>query len=468
MAVHRTLKLSAEWLALIMIAIILALMALSLVAFQKGFSRTVDVTLTSDRSGLVMEPYAKVKMRGVQVGRVATLSSGSNTVSLQLELDRDQIGNIPANVEARINATTLFGPKFVELVYPRDPSPARLAAGAVLKSENVSTEVNTVFQNLVELIHRIDPAKLNAILSAVAEGVRGQGEQIGESISDANAVLLALNPRTDTLRDDLRAVKGVSDIYGSAAQNIIGILDAASTTSTTISTQAQQLDSLLVNVAGLSRVGIDVIAPNKANLIKAVNLLEPTTNLLMKYNPTLTCLLVGAQRTLVDHSQVAGGANGKSLIMDAQLLLGDDPYRYPDNLPVVNAKGGPGGKPSCGSLPNVADNWPVRYLVTDTGFGTGLDLRPNPGIGFPGFANYLPTTKGVPEPPRIRYPGGPAPGPIPYAGAPPYGAPQYGPGGVPLFPGVPPAPPQEEAVPSADNAVPQPAEPVAPEGAPPG
>ena len=31
----------------------------------------VPVTLTSDRSGLVMESNAKVKMRGVQVGRVA-------------------------------------------------------------------------------------------------------------------------------------------------------------------------------------------------------------------------------------------------------------------------------------------------------------------------------------------------------------------------------------------------------------
>ena len=121
--------------------------------------------------------------------------------------------------------------------------------------------------------------------------------------------------------------------------------------------------------------------------------------------------------------------------MDAALLFGDDPYRYPDNLPKVNATGGPGGKPSCGSLPDVSKNFPVKYLVTDTGFGTGLDVRPNPGIGFPGFANYFPVTKGIPEPPKIRYPGGPAPGPLPpYPGAPPYGAPEYAPDGTPLYP----------------------------------
>ena len=77
-------------------------------------------------------------------------------------------------------------------------------------------------------------------------------------------------------------------------------------------------------------------------------------------------------------------------MLDVGLSLGDDPYHYPDNLPVIGAKGGPGGKPGCGSLPDVAQNWPVRNLVTNTGFGTGVDWRPNPGIGFPAWANYLP------------------------------------------------------------------------------
>jgi phospholipid/cholesterol/gamma-HCH transport system substrate-binding protein len=245
----------------------------------------------------------------------------------------------------------------------------------------------------------------------------------------------------------------VSDIYSAAAQHIIDTLAAATSTSATINSQAQQLDALLTGVVGLSRAGIDVLAPSKDNLVKSINLLEPTTNLLMKYNPELTCLLVGADKSLESGTLMQGGANGKSLVMDAALLLGDDPYKYPDNLPINAAKGGPGGKPGCGSLPDVAKNWPVRYLEVNTGFGTGLDMRPNPGIGFPGWANYLPVTRAVPEPPSIRYPGGPAPGPIPYPGAPPYGAPQYGPDGNPLYPGVPPPPsppPQEGGHPPAE------------------
>jgi phospholipid/cholesterol/gamma-HCH transport system substrate-binding protein len=161
----------------------------------------------------------------------------------------------------------------------------------------------------------------------------------------------------------------------------------------------------------------------------------------MKYNPELTCTLLGGKWYLDNAGYAVDGGNGRTAILDSAVMLGDDPYKYPDNLPVVGAKGGPGGTPGCGSLPIVDQNWPVRQLITNTGWGTGLDIRPNPGIGFPGYANYFPVTRGTPKPPSIRNPGGPAPGPIPYPGAPPYGAPQYAPDGTPLYPGLPPAPP---------------------------
>ncbi|MGB8390544.1 MCE family protein, partial [Mycobacterium sp.] len=298
-----------------------------------------------------------------------------------------------------------------------------------------------VFENLVGLLKQIDPAKLNAVLTAVAEGVRGQGETIGQAITDANQLLMAVNPRSETIRQDWRSFKGFNDTYSAAAEDIIAILNAASTTSTTITTHASALDALLVNAIGLSNAGINLLGPNKGNLIQAVNVLEPTTNLLLKYNPEYTCTLVGAKWWL-DHGGYSGtGGNGRTVVLDTGILLGNDPYMYPDNLPIVAAKGGPGGKPGCGSLPDATKNFPVRELITNTGWGTGVDIRPNLGIGHPFYADYFPVTRAVPQPPSIRpRDNWPAPGPIPYPGAPPYGAPLYGPGGVPLWPGVPPPP----------------------------
>ena len=98
-------------------------------------------------------------------------------VSLKLEIDPDQIKYIPANVEAQIRATTVFGAKFVDLVYPDNPSPQRLAAGQVLKSRNVSTEVNTVFQNVVAVLNRSTRPSSTARCphSPKAFAVRGSG-----------------------------------------------------------------------------------------------------------------------------------------------------------------------------------------------------------------------------------------------------------------------------------------------------
>ncbi len=438
------------WWTAILIVFLAALVWITAALFTGSLKKFVNVTVTSDRSGLVMESGAKVKMRGVQVGRVSTIKGGQDPVQLNLEIYPDQVKYIPANVGAQIRATTVFGAKFVDLIYPNDPESDRLADGQVLMSQNVSTEVNTVFQNLVGVLDQIDSSKLNATLAALADGVRGQGERIGEATTAANQVLLELNPRADTIRADWQALRGFSDTYSAAAQNIVGTLDALSTTSTTITDNAKPLDALLLNVIGLSNSGIALLAPNQANLIKAINVLEPTTNLLMKYNPGYTCMLTGAHWLLENGAYEATGGNGKSFIVDGGALLGDDQYRYPENLPIIGAKGGPGGKPGCGSLPNVDENWPVRALVTNTGWGTGVDIRPNPGIAFPMWANYFPTTRGIPQPPSIRNLfGGPAPGPnagnppkvIPEPGDYPYGAPMYGPDGTPLWNNLPPAPP---------------------------
>lgn len=431
------------WSALALFTVIGAIALVCCGFFAGTFRSYVPVTLKSDRTGLVMESGAKVMLYGVEVGRVAGVIGGHEPTSLKLEFFPGEIRYIPANVQAEIRATTAFGAKYVDLIYPEKPSHARLAAGAVLVSRNVGTEVNTVFDNLVGLLRQIDVSKLNPVLAALADGVRGQGERIGEATSAANQVLLAVNPRMDAVAADWRSFRGFSDAYSAAAQDILSTMDAASTTSATIVGRAKDLDALLFNVIGFANSATGLLAPNKDNLVNGVDSLEPTTNLLLKYNPEYTCLLQGAKIFLDRGGVDSLGGNGFATMQDIGLLLGDDPYKYPENLPVMGAKGGPGGKPGCGSLPDVANNFPVRYAVTNTGWGTGLDLRPNPGIGHPCWIDFFPVTRGVPEPPSIRQCGqGPAPGPIPYPGAAPYGAPLYGPGGMPLFPGVPPpAPP---------------------------
>ena len=306
-----------------------------------------------------------------------------------------------------------------------------------------------MFENVVGVLDQIDPAKLNSVLSALADGVRGKGDRIGQATTDANQVLLALNPRSETVRADWQALRDFSDTYSVAAQDILATLNAASTTSVTLTKHCRRAGCV---AARHNRALQQRYQPARAQSgepdqghqrARADD--QPAATSTTRTTPACWSAPSTCWTTEVTKRPAAMGDRS---FCDAALpalppvFLGDDPYHYPQNLPVVGAKGGPGGKPGCGSLPDVKENWPVRQLVTNTGFGTGVDWRPNPGIAFPAYANYLPVTRAVPEPPSIRNLfGGPAPGPIPYPGAPAYGADLYAPDGTPLWPGLPPAPP---------------------------
>ena len=432
------------WWTPVLVLVIVAISTLTAMAFEGTLKTTVPLTVISDRAGLVMEDDAKVKLRGVQIGEVDHVESyadaaGTNLSKLKLKIYPNEFRYLPSNTEAEIKSSTAFGAKYVDLIVPDGAATHRqLAKGAVLRSRNVTVEVNTVFENLESIVRAIDPAKLNGVLSALSDAFRGKGDRIGQAITEGNKALLAVNPKQQTIRNDWQLFGETAEAYSVAAQDILSTLDAFTTTSVTISKQKTALNEVLLDAIGFSDAGIDTIGRNEPDLVRAINLVAPTFELLNKYSPTYKCTFEGAVWYLENGGRAAMGGNGKSLNIDGGLLFGDDPYRYPDNLPIVQAKGGPGGRPSCGSLPDASANFPVKYLVTDTGFGTGLDIRPNPGIGFPGYNNYFPVTKGTPQPPLIRYPGGPAPGLAPaYPGQPPSGAPDYAGAATPPLPPAP-------------------------------
>ena len=406
----RRARIDPIWWAPTLFILVAILVALTAASFSGSFNTYIPLTLVSDRAGLVMETGAKVKLRGVQIGRVASIGTDVKSAQLRLRMDPGPFKYLPSNLEAEIKSTTAFGSKYVDLIVPEHRSPTALKPGAVLHSRNVTVEVNTVFENLQSVVAAIDPAKLNTILSAFSESLRGKGDRLGEAISDTNRLLLTVNPRMGTIRKDWQLFGKTAAAYSHAAQDILSILDSAATTSATITANQQALDTLLLSAVGFSQAGISLIGNNEANIVRSVNVLEPTTALLRKYSPTYACLFQGAQWFLEHGGREAFGGNGYSVILDAALLFGDDPYRFPKHLPKVNATGGPGGRPSCGSLPDPSANYPVRQLVTDTGWGTEPnEIRTNLATGNPWWANYFPTTKNPPEPPRYFWRGGQPP-----------------------------------------------------------
>src|ERR1700678_4530847 len=81
------------------VAVIAGIVAVAVGLFRGSFTEAVPVTIVSQRAGLVMNPDAKVKMRGVQVGKVASIESRPNgQAALHLAMDPSEMHLIPANV----------------------------------------------------------------------------------------------------------------------------------------------------------------------------------------------------------------------------------------------------------------------------------------------------------------------------------------------------------------------------------
>ncbi|MGW0173682.1 MCE family protein [Rhodococcus sp. NPDC003322] len=327
-------------------------------AFSGGFADSVPVTVLSPRAGLVMYPDAKVKMRGVTVGRVDSIDTlPDGRAAIQLAMDPDQIGRIPSDVTVDIASTTVFGAKFVDFVPPATPSPAPMEAGQVLEAERVTVEINTVFEQLTTVLDQIEPEKLNTTLGAIASATNGRGKQLGETVTELNAFLATLEPGLPALRNDIALAPTVAGTYAETAPALLDTTANATRISRTVVEEQQNLDAFLVSVVGLADIGNQVLADNRSALATTLDVLLPTTAMTNRYNEALTCSLTGLAY-LADSKPV----DVPGLGLSANFLWGTDAYRYPDNLPKVAATGGP----QCSVLP-VGFEDPPPFVVADVG-----------------------------------------------------------------------------------------------------
>lgn len=343
------------------VVVIVAIVALAVSLFRGSFTKTVPVTVISDRAGLVMNPDAKVKMRGVQVGKVSSIEARPDgTAALHLAMDPSQLHLIPSNVGADIASTTVFGAKSVQLEAPSNPSPQILHAGQVIQGQHVVVEINTVFQQLVSVLNKIDPVKLNQTLGAIATAFNGRGEKIGRTLTDFNAFLAKIEPSLPNLSHDIEAAVPTLNAYADAAPDLISTVKNSTQLSNSIVDEQQNLDEFLVSSIGLADVGNDVIGGNRQALTDVLHLLVPTTDLLSRYHDALWCGIAGLGT--FTHS---APLSAPGIVVSAGLTLGVERYRYPADLPKVAAKGGPYCKEL--GLPVVQPEVRAPFIVADVG-----------------------------------------------------------------------------------------------------
>jgi phospholipid/cholesterol/gamma-HCH transport system substrate-binding protein len=383
-----------------LIVFLIAALVLWLVFLQYNgdFTDKTKLTMLSDRAGLVMDPGSKVTYNGVQIGRVDKVDEierdGKPAVKFSLDVYPKYLHLIPANVDARIVATTVFGEKYVSMTAPENPLPQRITPKNVIDARSVTTEINTLFQTITSIAEKVDPVKVNLTLSAAAQALSGLGDKFGQSIINGSAALDEVNPRMPIIRHDIQQLATLSDTYAAAAPDLVNFLNNAATTAHTIHAQEKDLDRALLAAAGFGATGADIFNRGGPYLARGAKDLVPSAQLLDTYSPELVCTLRNLHDGEPKVAAFAGG-NGYSLRSETEIFSGlglalslpglgitaatmglsaltgliggaPNPYIYPENLQRINAHGGPGGAPGCWQT-ITRDLWPAPTLIMDTG-----------------------------------------------------------------------------------------------------
>lgn len=273
------------------VTVMALLVGLSIAQYAGAFRSSIPVLLKADHAGSQLNERADVKVRGLIVGRVDSITSTGDGADIMLGLDPDKVDQIPENVTARLLPKTLFGEKFVSLDPPAAPSTARIAAGDVIGQDRSSTarEVDTALDDLEPLLTAVQPDKLKSTLGAVAMGLQGRGEQLGQTLVGLNVLVEGITPSVPALQDDLRDLATVSDTLADSAPDLLSGLDDLTVPATTVVDQAENLRDVYSSVIGASDDLRAFLDANGENIIQLVATSRPTLETLARYSPEFPC-----------------------------------------------------------------------------------------------------------------------------------------------------------------------------------
>jgi phospholipid/cholesterol/gamma-HCH transport system substrate-binding protein len=176
---------------------------------------------------------------------------------------------------------------------PARPAPARLTAGTVIRQDRSrdAVELEKVLNNLLPLLRAAEPDKLSITLTALAQGLQGHGQELGQALVALNAYLEKYNQHLPALDTDIRQLATYARNLGQAAPDLIQALTDFTVTSQTVVAQRASISALystLTTASGDLRAFLDANSPN---IIKLSADSLASLQILAGYSPEFPCAL---------------------------------------------------------------------------------------------------------------------------------------------------------------------------------
>lgn len=357
--------------AFVAFAVVVGVVVAALMSYNGRFQATGSIYLNAPRTGLLLVPGSDVKLYGVVIGRVASVDVYGDHARIELAVEEDRLGDLPTNVRAEMEPTTLFGRKYVALTMPEQPAASTLSAGATIDTSQTPVEVYDTFELLVGILDRVDPARVNATLTAVQTGTVDRGEKLGELVDSVNTYLATFNKSLPTLQRDLELGADNLDTFAGLSPDLMATVRHLTTTSKTIVENQSQLTAFLLSFTEFGNTGNRFMTNAGTPLVKAADALAPPAQVLGDYGPIYPCFLDGLNTSRKYLERAFGGAR-PGLDIVGTLLIGDPPYRPGIDAPEHTA--GTAG-PSCYGYPRAPGEKGPGHVDFDDGSHAYRDVK---------------------------------------------------------------------------------------------
>lgn len=169
-----------------------------------------------------------VKLRGVLIGYIEGIeTSPGQKCKVTLGIFPDDLHQVPANVGAQIRAKTIFGEKWVELLYPSEPTEERLAEEDLIPSSRTigPLEVETILNTALPLLRSIDPENLAATLGALSSGFVGHERAAIRATVAGIRALRPLNENEGLLNKGITQLSETGETFQEVDDNLFQALD---------------------------------------------------------------------------------------------------------------------------------------------------------------------------------------------------------------------------------------------------
>jgi phospholipid/cholesterol/gamma-HCH transport system substrate-binding protein len=332
---------------LVFLAVLAGLVGLTVALYQKAFTDVVHVTLEADRIGNQLSKGGDVKARGLVIGEIRDVSSDGDRARIELALEPEAAERVPSDVRAQMLPKTLFGEKFVSLVFDEDSSAPPLEEGDVIPQDRSQTAIETAeaLDNLLPLLQALKPAELSTTLNALSTALNGRGDQLGENLELVDSYLKEFNPEIETLGEDFRGLADFADNLERTTPDLVALLDDLSAINRNLVDQEQELSTFLDATTGFAGEMESFLQDNEQRLVRLAADSRPVLGLYAKYAPEYPCLAKGLDRQEELISSTFGGLQ-PGLHITLEFTHDQGGYR-PGDEPAYGEDAGP----TCYGLP---------------------------------------------------------------------------------------------------------------------